>query len=290
MRISSGIRLALLFSLLSALPLYSQQITVGTPFNSLNEGYYQRYGIAWGLNWPGGFARFGMPNHAVPPFGHFDPSGGLQSGWRFGNRNFNGNIFLSAAQGSYRSFTSQTPFVTVMNGYPGAFYDVTISPFVVGFTPVVGGYPMSGPMMPGVMPQNNSETPNPLDRVQVMRRLLAAQNEVRSAEIDEPDPGEAILPRHPALAAEANQASPSIQRSSAERPVPSVAEAKRLHEMEKKAADDEVLSLLKRAEAAEEEGKPQVAKIYYRMIVKRAPGELKQTAQRRLKELQSEKR
>jgi hypothetical protein len=286
MRISRGIRLALLFSLFSALPLYSQQITVGTPFNSLNEGYYERYGVAWGLNWRGGFARFGMPSGAIPPFGHFDPSGGLQTGWRFGNRNFNGNIFLSAGQGSYRSFTSQTPLVTVMNGYPGAFYDLSISPFVVGYTPVVGGYPLSGPTLPGVVPQDNTGTSNPLDRVQVMRRLLAAQNEGKSAETEAPDPGEAMLPRHPAPIAQADRPPPSIPLSSAERPVPSLAEAKRLHEMEKQAAEDEILSLMKRAAEAEEDGKPQVAKIYYRMVVKRAQGELKQTVQRRLQEMQ----
>jgi hypothetical protein len=268
------------FLFFPATTLFSQQIVVGTPFNSLNDGYYEQYGVAWGLNWRGGHARFGMPNPAIPPFGKYDPSAGLRTGWRFGNGNFNGNIFFHAAQGSYRSFTSQTPFVTLMNGYQGAFYDQSLSPFVTGYVPVVGDYPTAGP--------------NSLDRVQVMRRLLASQNQGKTSDAEEPDPGEAMLPRHANSVTKTEDRSPSTQTraqtSSADKPVPSVAEAKRLHELEKNAADQETLALMERAQAAAEEGKPQVAKIYYQMVVRRAQGEIKQTAERRLQELQLEKR
>jgi hypothetical protein len=64
-----------------------------------------------------------------------------------------------------------------------------------------------------------------------------------------------------------------------------VAEAKRLFEQEKEVVDDEISALFARAEAAEASGRPGLAKIYYQMIVRRTQGELKRTAQQRLKEL-----
>jgi hypothetical protein len=70
----------------------------------------------------------------------------------------------------------------------------------------------------------------------------------------------------------------------------SVTEAKRLHEQEKNAEEKEIADLLSQAQDAERGGKPGVAKIYYQMIVRRAEGEPKQLAERRLKELQTEKR
>ena len=278
----------LVFPLFPATSLFSQQIAIGTPFNSINDGYYERYGIGWGLNWRGGYASFGLPNQAIPPFGKFDPSSGLQTAWRFGNGNFYGGIYLSAGQGFYGSYTSQMPFVTSMNGYPGAFYEQSLSPFVAGYTPVVDGYPTFYPMMRGIVPQNNYAQPNPLDRVQVMRRILASQNAVNMPGTVEPDPGEAMLPRHSSPVVGGARPMTTTQGSSADRPVPSVAEAKRLYELEKNAANKEVLALFERAIAAEEEGKLNLAKIYYQMVVRRAQGDLKQTAQRLLKTLNAE--
>jgi hypothetical protein len=280
-------------ALLLLLPtvLFSQQITVGTPFGSINDGYYESYGVSWNAGWRGGFARFGMPGQPIPPFGRFDPSAGIQTGWRFGSGNFHGSIGFSAAQGSYRSFTSQTPFVTVLNGYPGAFYDLSLSPFVTGYVPVVGGYPVMGPTMPGVVPQDNTGDPNPLDRVQVMRRLLAEQNQAAPAEAGEPDPGRAMLPRRSAAAAaDSKPVGHPAEPSAAARPAPSLAEAKRLHELEEKSTDDDVAAIFEKAKAAEENNQPQLAKIYYQMVVRRDRGDLKETAQRRLKNLPLESR
>jgi hypothetical protein len=282
-------QLALL--LMTPAVLFSQQMTIGTPFGSINDGYYESYGVSWNVGWCGGFARFGMPGQPIPPFGRFDPSAGFQTGWRFGNGNFHGSFCFSAAQGSYRSFTSQTPFVTVLNGYPGAFYDLSVSPFVAGYVPVVGGYPVLGPALPGVAPQDNTGDPNPLDRVQVMRRLLAEQNRGTPAEAGEPDPGRAMLPRRADDApAESHPMGRTAESSAAARPAPSLAEAKRLHEREEKSADDDVAAIFEKAKAAEENHQPQVAKIYYQMVVRRAHGDLEEAAQRRLKELPFERR
>jgi len=74
----------------------------------------------------------------------------------------------------------------------------------------------------------------------------------------------------------------AAQESSAGRAAPSVAEARRLHKMEKTAQDSDLAALMIRAQTAEEDGKPGVAKVYYQMVVKRASGDLKAQAQERL--------
>lgn len=286
-----ALTMPLVLPLLLQASLFSQQLAVGTPFGSINDGYYESYGVSWNVGWRGGFARFGMPGQSIPPFGKFDPSAGIQTGWRFGNGNIHGSIGFSAAQGSNRSFTSQTPFVTVLNGYPGAFYDFSQSPFVTGYVPVVGDCPAFGPTMPGVVPQDNTGDPNSLDRVQVMRHLLAERNQGTPAEANDVDPGRAMLPRRTvAAAAESKPVARPEEHSAAALPAPSVAEAKRLRELEEKSADGDVAVLFEKAKAAEENHQPQVAKIYYQMVVRRAQGDLKQTAERRLKELPAQRR
>ena len=70
----------------------------------------------------------------------------------------------------------------------------------------------------------------------------------------------------------------AAQESTAGRPALSVAEAKRLHQQELAAANGEMAALMERARALEEDGKPNVAKIYYQRIAKHATGELQQQA------------
>jgi hypothetical protein len=73
--------------------------------------------------------------------------------------------------------------------------------------------------------------------------------------------------------------------SSAAQAVPSVAEARRLHELEEQSENAEAQSLLDRGMAAEKAGKPNIAKIYYRQAANHATGELQQEALRRLEAL-----
>ena len=75
------------------------------------------------------------------------------------------------------------------------------------------------------------------------------------------------------------------QESTAGRPAPSVAEARRLHQQEQAATDGEMAALMVRARALEEDGQPNVAKIYYQRIAKHASGDLQQQARTRLYEL-----
>ena len=90
-----------------------------------------------------------------------------------------------------------------------------------------------------------------------------------------PGPGEA-----------AGQRLNAAQESTAGRPALSVAEAKRLHQQEQAAANGEMAALMERARALEEDGQPNVAKIYYQRIAKHATGELQEQARTRLYELQ----
>ena len=89
-----------------------------------------------------------------------------------------------------------------------------------------------------------------------------------------------FLPR-PIPGEAAGQRLNAAQESTAGRPALSVAEAKRLHQQEQAAADGEMAALMERARALEEDGKPNVAKIYYQRIAKHATGELQQQARTR---------
>jgi hypothetical protein len=93
-----------------------------------------------------------------------------------------------------------------------------------------------------------------------------------------PDPGD--------VAAERLNAA---QQSTAGRPAPSVAEAKRMRQQEQAVADGELSALMIRAQALEEDGKPSIAKIYYQRIAKHASGELQQQAKQKLYELEGKK-
>jgi hypothetical protein len=292
----------LIFVFFASEKLFSQQIPLGTPFNTLGNGYYERYVVTWGVNGRGGFASFGHPYQSIPSYGYPGATAGVQAGWAFGNPNFKGKINFSAAQGAWTAYQSQTPMLTLANGYPGAFSAMTYRPFVTGYYPYVAGYQQPymtgylpyGTVMQGIPLEAPENTP-PLDRVNVMRRWLEARQQEKTANADEPvdrDPGEAMLPRRP-NSEPARTPAPArslAEKSSAERPAMSLTEAKRLHEQEKIADEKEIADLLSQAEEAERAGKPAVAKIYYQMIVRRADGEPKQLAERRLKELQTEKR
>lgn len=304
----------------------AQQVTVGTPFNSVSDSFFENIGIGWELNWNGGFMRFGGVNQAAPQFGGYDPNAGLSSGFAFGNDKFNGFFNWTAGQGSRRSFVSQTPSVTLTNGYPGYISDTSQSPFVISVIPVVGGlgfgpyggfsphgyhnglptwsppgYAMGGPGMAApVSPRNH--------RVQAMRAQMAAAQKA----LDDKQARGGVAINQPVLAAVPrpgadgglNLVGPAAapvdvrsdgtarklvaaQQSSAGRSVPSVAEARRLHQLEQAGGNGEAEALYVRGLTAEEGGKPNVAKIYYRSAAKRATGTLREKIQTRLHALSS---
>ncbi|MEE8452639.1 MAG: hypothetical protein V3R99_12015 [Thermoguttaceae bacterium] len=287
----------------------AQQVTVSTPFQSNSDSFFERNGTNWGFNWGNAFFSFGGPNMAIPQFGGFDPSAGISSGIYYQRGNFNGYFNWAAGHGFRQSFVTQVPSVTMMNGQSAQILDQSASPFVMGFIPVVGGYPTTGYMMGGggVSPLvGNPEVRALIENMQTRRQR-------HSNDLPEPPavaPGREAQPRPKAaqragpnaaqragqddldLVAEApGAASPnrvdSMQSSSAGRAVPSVAEARRLHEAEQASGNDEAMVLLERGRAAEARGKHGAAKVYYQMVARRASGQLREQAEARLHSLSS---
>ncbi|MEO1528476.1 MAG: hypothetical protein AAFX06_23885 [Planctomycetota bacterium] len=130
----------------------AQQIVTSAPFQTLNNSFYEQTGINWSLRGPNFFANFGGPP-LLPAFGGADPNAGLRTGFAFQRGGISGSLGLSLAQGSNRSSVSTTPSVTTMNGVPGNISSQTISPFVTGITPVVGGYSYGNPTQDNVSTQ-----------------------------------------------------------------------------------------------------------------------------------------
>ena len=256
---------------------------------------------------PGYELRVGRRNLAQPAFGGFQAGAGLSTnlGWSGPNGNF--QLGLNFGQGFRQSLVNQTPVVTLMNGQIGSVNDTSQTPFVISVVPVIGGGlpglnngmnnffgpPMANPM---AMPPANAR----------LREVL--QNQANNEAAGQAagaggDPAHAAAPpaagpqalnlggAAPAPAPAAGDPAPApaatgrlsaAQASSAGRPAPSVAEARRMHDEEKAAGNEELLALMERARAAEDDGKPGVAKIYYQMVAHRASGDLKQQALTRL--------
>ena len=130
----------------------AQQVVTTVPFQNLNDSFYERTGVNWSLRGPNFFANFGGPP-LLPAFGGADPN------CRFARRcwiprgGLSGSLGFSFAQGSNRSSVSTAPSVTTMNGVPGTISSQTISPFVTGITPVVGGYSYGNPTQDNVSNQ-----------------------------------------------------------------------------------------------------------------------------------------
>ncbi len=292
----------------------AQQVTVSTPYHAISEGFFENMGTSWGLggrNWS--FSFGGSPTQAAPQFGGFDPNAGANFGFarRTGGINgwFNGNW----SQGSRRSFVSQTPSITLTNGYPGYVADASLSPFVVSYVPVVGSYPRVGP--PGPVPPAMVPTPGAsgvghdavLNALQSVRAGAAERERMQNASQAEAEaarmnrqaqpnvPGATVgssnraLLGKPAvpLSDDPTRKLAAARSSSAGRPAPSVAEARRLHAAEQAAKDQEALKYIELARNAEANGKPNVAKVYYQNAARGATGELREQIISRIQALNS---
>jgi hypothetical protein len=74
----------------------------------------------------------------------------------------------------------------------------------------------------------------------------------------------------------------ATQSSSAGRPAPSVAQARRLYAAEQAEQTEEALKYIELARNAEANGKPNVAKVYYQNAARRASGPLREQIRERL--------
>ena len=81
----------------------------------------------------------GSYNLAVPSFGGYDPSAGIQFGFAILSE-IEAHIFVNAATADSKSNVLQAPKVTLYNGQMATVYDQSQSPFVTSVIPVVGDF------------------------------------------------------------------------------------------------------------------------------------------------------
>lgn len=300
--------LALGLIFLAALPAAAQQVTVQTPFHSVSDSFFERNGVNWGLRFKGGgFMTFGTPNAAAPQFGGYDPSAGLQSGFGFNRGDVRGNLNFGMAQGSRRSFVSQTPVVTTWNGMPAYVSDSSVSPFVISYIPVVGNYPAVPVVVPQMaipQPVSNSGVGSDAVRSALQRgRQPPPDPRIQAAGLAPPPPPEAAAaPRRaprPHTGSNLNlvsnapaPASPvpvaAARESSAGRPAPSVAEARQMRAAEAAGNEEEMAIVWEQGANAERNGNLGAARVYYQRVGRHASGDLKQRALDRLSALQTQ--
>ncbi len=288
-----------------------QQATIATPQQTVSDSFFEHIGSSWGMhgkNWFFQFGPPGNPNAAIPPFGGFDPSAGANLGFGFGGGGWGGNFLGNFSQGSRRSFTSTTPSVTVQNGVPGFISDSSLTPFVISQIPVVGGFPTVSfvhPVVPSpayVVPGQSSGHPAVLQALRNAGRRPSPSPAGAAPAAPNPD---ALAPKSrpagpatdpifgtPTAAGGDDDRGPAsvdrlaqAQASSAGRPAPSVAQARRMHQADEGQQRQQALAYLQRGRNAESVGKSNVARIYYQMAARRAAGPLRDEILGRLRQL-----
>lgn len=264
---SSGFRPAVLAAwgivLLGGLPRYAaaQQTVISTPLQSPSASFYEHFGLNFGYSksGPGGGMFFNNGGGgAVPPFGGFDPAAGANFG--VGGSAGGGRFFLgvSAGQGSTTSSVSQSPSITVMNGQIGTITDTVQTPFVTSIIPIVG------------------------EPVSPLKEKLARLNQEQSGRVASPSGASSSRVSSTADASTADDAPLVLGRpgsTAAQAPALSVSEIQRRQQAEDAARADsiaaEIEELIGKGRAAEQAGKPRVARIYYQMAASRASGQQK---------------
>jgi hypothetical protein len=245
----------------------AQQVTVGTPMVGVSNGFHENIGVGFGFRLPGGVSfTNGGPNGL---------NGG--AGLRMGGPN--GFLNIAADQGSSRSMSTVSPSVTVMNGGTGAIYDVTWRPFVIGFTPIVGG--MADPAFSQFGPMPISAVPGPTMLEERLARLQA-------------EGGLHRLAISPTPMAEVGDASPSdpltaklatARESTAGQPTESIAAIRRRQAAEDAVNSREIAELLDRARRAEAANNAGLARIYYQQALRLSTSEQRDEIEAALRSL-----
>lgn len=258
-----------------ATPLSAQQATVGVPLPVVSDSFYEHYGIGWGFGrrFPGGGGYFlnNGGGGGTPAFGGFDPNAGARFG--FGGAGPGGafGFGFSAAQGADRSSTSSTPFLTMPNGGVGSLFSGEIRPFVTGVVPVVG----EG----GVVVRTDPLT----ERLRRMREgeTPGVRTTTGRAMTREPIASE---PRNASESPSASVTSngDATSTSTAAHGDLSVREIRRRRDAADDGAATELEDLVARGAAAEADGRPRIARIYYQQALRRATGETAAELKKRL--------
>ncbi len=272
--------------------VYAQQVQLTSPFQSINESFYENFGfggVNLGRSGPGGgwYFRTGPAGSAPPPFGGYDPSADARFGMQFGGP-FGLGFNMLAGQGSTRTHTMTAPTIVIPNGGSGYLFSGSMVPFVTGVIPVVGNAPMM-PMAPQAQP---SVSPLAERLAQLQQQQAAGRAPANVAPAAGLNPVAALKPApalpareeaplvlnggRPAVGAAAGPAiSGSAADSSANHGDISVAEIRRQQTQQEAARQEEIQVRIEKARGYEEAGKPGLAKIYYQQAATRADGDLK---------------
>ena len=121
---------------------YGQMVATSVPHHTSGSSFFENNSINWSLRGKNWFANSG--GSPLPPFrgmaGGGAVAGGLWGGIGFAGGGVRGSLGFNFSHGSTRSFSSTTPSLTTMNGYPGSISSGVLQPFVTGISPVVGNY------------------------------------------------------------------------------------------------------------------------------------------------------
>jgi len=117
----------------------AQQIGTTVASAAIDSSYSESNSINWSVMGPGWSAS--INNQAPSPLGQNSPNNGTSGGFGFGGNGVSGSLGFQFAQGSDRTLSGTSQSMTNLNGNPGSFFSGSVRPFVIGVTPVVGGYP-----------------------------------------------------------------------------------------------------------------------------------------------------
>ncbi len=274
-----------------------QQVTVSSPHTAVSDSFFEHTGTSWGAqgkNWFFQFGPQGNPHGAAPQFGGYDPSAGANVGFGFNGGGVGGGFLGNFSQGSRRSFTSVTPSVTMQNGGTGMIMDTSVSPFVMGYVPIVGGFPIVAPPLQPMIPPAAYIPPGPASGHPGV--LQALQNVPDGPLLSEPRVVAAHVPQRanddlilvgPGPASSGHGRLDASRGSTAGRPAMGVAEARRIRAAETAQQDTKAQQLLERGRLAQADGKLSLARTYYRMAVNSASPGLRQQALDQLASLPS---
>lgn len=235
----------------------AQMVMMQSPLQSNGSSFYEYSNVGWGIRNPNYFMRFNGGGGA-PPFGGYQPNAGLSGGFAVGNAQFN----FGFGQGASLVSTSATPVLTTTNGYPGYLFVGRSRPFVTGVSPLVGGGFGSVP---------------PMSRI--ANQMATGQLRTEHGQIVDAENGPDQIPPAP---------NPEAGVREAVRPlIDHVPPAPGAGKLPAKTAGPSAAEYMRRAVAAEQEGRLGVAKIYYQLAATNGDGLTRAQAAQKLDDLKS---
>ncbi len=280
------------------------QATIGTGLHTASDGFSEQFNVGFGFSIPtpmpapGHSGVVGLtPQGTLAPSISYNPGDSLntpipfagggtapaaQTGFALTSPSGTAFFTLSATQSNSRSLGGQMGSVTVMDGGTGFISDSSLVPFVTSFVPVVGdnsgGSSVLGERLArlkagdtgGVRGNPNAGFPPAAGNGN------AAGNGAANGPAAQQALGDAAVP----LGLQVAAANPTAGQG-----VASVAEIRAQQAAADETAAAEFRQLFAQAQGALDAGKPNVAKIYYRQIARRATGATRQQALAALKSL-----